>query len=276
MGREGTVLGLPAPPPGPGTCRRCLGPKRDRVGQCWCCRRVDELLGSESAAAPGLMALRLCRPGDPLHRALRRYKDAAAISARAHFTEVLAELLGRFFSCHGDCLRRRFGGWDALCTVPSSRRGRDGVRPSRPFDTVVGQVPSLAGLELIPLGPGPGRAAHLVPAADAFVAPAGIAGRRVLVLDDTWVTGARARSAAHVLTRAEAAAVGIVVVGRSVDPESSPGVSRWWERCLAQAADRDGRCGWAGCPGAGEGGRGRVPPGTRLASSVALVLSNLS
>ena len=57
-----------------------------------------------------------------------------------------------------------------------------------------------------------------------------VAGRRLVVVDDTWVTGARARSAATALARAGARVAGIVVVGRAVDPGASTRVAAWWTR----------------------------------------------
>jgi hypothetical protein len=189
----------------------------------------------------------LCRPGDTLHGALRRYKDAPAVSARQHYRAVLASLVDEFLDVHGPCVRRGLGPWDALCAVPSSAR-RSG---SCPFEAVVRDVVALQGVDVVALAPGEGRAQHLEPASTAFRSPIGLAGRRVLVLDDTWVTGARARSASAALRTAGAQVTGVLVVGRSVDPESAaPWARRWWERQLCRAPDR--RCGVASCGAAGE------------------------
>jgi predicted amidophosphoribosyltransferase len=180
----------------------------------------------------------LCRPGDALHGALRRYKDAPAVSARRHYTELLASLLEDFLSRHAACMRRALGDWDAVCTVPSSGRGG----AARPFDAVVGAVRALHGADVVELAPGSVRARHLSPAAGAFRAPGTSAGRRVLVVDDTWVTGARARSAAAALGRVGAEVAGVLAVGRSVDPEvAAPWARRWWEGQLVRPPDL--RCG---------------------------------
>ena len=47
-------------------------------------------------------------------------------------------------------------------------------------------------------------------------------GRHVLLLDDTWTTGAHAQSAAAALRRAEARAVTVLVIARWLDPSWSP------------------------------------------------------
>jgi len=237
----GVTLGLPPPLPGPGTCPRCAGPRRPPAAECWCCGRVGAQLGERPGAGARLVPVRLCRPGDALHAALRRYKDAPAVSARAHYAGLLAALLDAFLDLHTGCLRLECGDWDAVCAVPSSARGR-----TRPFDAVLSRARALRGTEVVELERGTGRALHLSPAAEAFAATAGLAGRRLLVLDDTWVTGARARSAGEALRRAGAEVVGIVAIGRAVDPAAAPSVRAWWERQLAADAARPG-CGLGRC-----------------------------
>jgi predicted amidophosphoribosyltransferase len=198
--------------------------------ECWCCRRVGALLDEAPGAGPRLVPVCLCRPGDALHGALRRYKDAPAVSARDHFARLLGALLDEFLRARWARLRDDIGSWDAVCPVPSSARGR-----VRPIDAVLSYVPALERTGVVELRLGSRRASHLSPAAEAFVAPADLAARRVLVLDDTWVTGARARSAAAALRRAGAEVAGIATIGRAVDPCAAPWVRRWWEAQMAAA-----------------------------------------
>ena len=70
--------------------------------------------------------------------------------------------------------------------------------------------------------------------------PAGkLSGEAVLLLDDTWTTGANAQSAAAALRRAGAAAVAVVAIGRHINPEWGSNAHRLgaipqpfdWERC---------------------------------------------
>jgi hypothetical protein len=70
--------------------------------------------------------------------------------------------------------------------------------------------------------------------------------KRVLLLDDTLTTGARAQSAAAALVRAGAAAVVIVVIGRVVRPEASAQSAVYW-RHAAELPYRLERCCVAGC-----------------------------
>jgi hypothetical protein len=146
---------------------------------------------------------------------------------------------------------------DSVATVPSSyatssRRQHGGPGTGdHPLDTLAAGIPDLNRLDPVSLVRTERHLGHLAPHADAFQVLDDVTGRRVLVVDDSWVTGARARSAAAALERAGAAVVAIVVAGRIVDTTAAPGTARWW-RWVAQhaAADRRGSHGWcclAGC-----------------------------
>ena len=67
--------------------------------------------------------------------------------------------------------------------------------------------------------------AHMQPDVTAFSVPASLQhrvdGRRVLLLDDTYVSGARSQSAAAALRRSGACAVVIVALGRVLRPDRS-------------------------------------------------------
>lgn len=181
------------------------------------------------------MPLRLCRPGDQLHSALRRYKDAPSISARRHYTALLAGFLRSYLLRPDGWPGAVTVGYDAVAVVPSTGRGPSSGPGLRPFDRVAEAVPELAALRRVLLRRGWGTAGHLAPSSRAFELEGPGTGGRVLVLDDTWVTGARARSAASALARSGVAVAGIVVIGRAVDPGAGPLPSAWWARCLASA-----------------------------------------
>jgi len=224
--RSHLALHLVAPPaPGPGVCHRCRGPARHGAAECWACRHVGAALGERGGDGPPVTALSLCRPGDALHGALRRYKDAPVVEARRHHARLLASLLDDFLAAGHDHLRVHTGGWQALSVVPSSCR----AGAVTPFASVVDLVPALRSAPRVWLARGPERAGHLAPARDAFTVPRPLPGRRVLLLDDTWVTGSRARSAAASLVDAGMVPAGIVVIGRSVASHATPALGRWWQ-----------------------------------------------
>ncbi|MHB8439459.1 MAG: hypothetical protein ACYDD4_09895 [Acidimicrobiales bacterium] len=200
-------------------------------------------LDMSPGSIPPVVVLRSCRPGDAWHAALRRYKDAPAVSARAYYRDLLATALHHALDAHGTCLRGFVGPWDRWAVVPSSSRGST-LATAAPLRDVAVRVPSLdAGAE-IRVQRGEGSCGHVRPAPDAFeVVPADAPARtRVLLLDDTWVTGAHALSAVAALRRTGADVAGMLVLGRSVSPDASPHVARWW---LAQRRDAAAH---SGCP----------------------------
>jgi hypothetical protein len=195
------------------------------------------------AVVPRVVPVALFRAGDPLHRTLRRYKDAPSVAARRHHVATLTGILDRFLVAHEACLRGNGSGWDTVAVVPSTRgrsceagSRRPGLRVRNPLDAVVDACRTFAGVSRLRLVLGAATVGHLRPSYDAFVVDGDCGGRRVLVLDDTWTTGAHARSAAAAVSRAGATVAGILVIGRAVDPRAAVGVGEWWDRTVARQA----------------------------------------
>jgi len=217
-----------SPVPAP-RCRACDGPTQPGFAHCFCCTAVVRQLHLPPVPVTAVTPYRL---GDPTHRLLRGYKDAPLAEERASATASLADLVHRWLlDAGGDRLRARAGaGWDLVVGVPSS--GRQG-RP--PVDAVIGSVPGLGRLHRPLLVRGPEPTGHLKASRRGFALhpgwrpdPGGRE-RRALVVDDTFVTGARAQSAAAALRSAGLEVVGVLVIGRVVDPGASPWQAAYWE-----------------------------------------------
>jgi len=220
---------MPTPLVGPGVCATCRGPARAGSAICWCCRKVCGGLGIVPESLPPIVPIGLYRPGDPWNVVLRRYKDAPVAAARRYFTGVLERQVERFFLLHGRCLEGETGGFDAFCVVPSSREGRI-VRAPHPLEPVLERISPMRSLCVVRLGAGGDRTGHLKPSNTAFVAERNQNGTcgRVLVVDDTWVTGARALSAVAAFSSVGTAVAGVLVLGRSVDTSASSHSRSWW------------------------------------------------
>ncbi len=233
------AFGVPVPLAGAGTCRACHGPAAGTATVCWCCRQLATQLGQET---PPVLPAALFRTGDAVHATLRGYKDATASRARSHLTSRLAASLGAFVDDHQPCLRRLTGQVDAVCAVPATRprAGKTAAAgpapcPTDPVQAVLDRIPALAGIPPLRLAPGPGRVRHLHASATAFrLAARPGPGARVLLVDDTWTTGAHARSAAATLRAGGCTVVAVLVIGRAIDPTASPAVHAWWRRTLAE------------------------------------------
>lgn len=160
-----------------------------------------------------------------MHYHLRAYKDSPSSSVRERSSLYVAALLARFLYEHGDCIERIAGGWDFVTSVPSTS-GRSGIHP---LEAAAQRVPWLAQRRRTVLGPGSVSAKHNHASDSAFAAIAPVQGERILVIDDTYTSGARAQSAASALSLAGAATVAIVPVGRVIAPSFSDDVREFWK-----------------------------------------------
>jgi hypothetical protein len=168
-------------------------------------------------SAPGLLAdavapVAYAVKGSRLARDLWLYKSGRPGSGAAGARLLL--LLLAFLHDHGARVWRQAGMArpSHACVVPSGR-GRAGPHPLQAL-----AAPYLA-LPWMGMSPRPGGdpwARSLD--AGRFRAGREAAGAEVLLLDDTWASGASAQSASAALKLAGAPAVAVVVIGRHVSP----------------------------------------------------------
>ena len=201
-------------------CRICCGPSGPH-GVCFACRVVGRRLGLPLAP---VFSIRLCPLPSPLYAVLLGYKESPASEARHRFGPMVHALFAGFLFPHARCLAAAAGGpTDLVLPVPSTARpsgsplaGVDGLASA--CAPLGDWSPELLGRTETPIG-------HMRPDLRAFGVPGAleptVAGRRALLLDDTYVSGARAQSAAAALRRAGARSVVIVVAGRVLRPDRS-------------------------------------------------------
>jgi hypothetical protein len=169
----------------------------------------------------------LCPLPGPLYSVLMGYKESPLAEARQRFGGLVAAVLDRFLAQHAGCVAAALGGGvDLVLPVPSSSR------PGRPPLDRVPSLPDGVQHALAPalwcptlLARASGAIGHMEPNAAAFDVPGParplVAGARVLLVDDTYVSGSRAQSAAVALRRAGARATLILPIGRVLRPERS-------------------------------------------------------
>jgi hypothetical protein len=205
---QAAQLTAPDPAAARGVCTLCRGPGRPSLARCYRCDRYAEYL-------PGLLPdvvvpVAYASKGGPHATNLWRYKSGRP-GADAAQAELRALLLV-FLRDHGTCVWRRAGtpGASHVAVVPS-RRGRPGPHPlqqlAAPYLTLTWVRLTLARADDPTVhDPDPSR----------FLAER-LTGASVLLLDDTWTTGASAVSAAAALRLAGARSVALVVLGRHLD-----------------------------------------------------------
>lgn len=197
-----------APKAGPGVCRQCFN-LTDGYERCYACIQQPAVL---DAIAPISYSV----AHEQLHHALASYKRLTGTTAR-RLAIQLAAVLWRYLEAHESCVARAAGtsGWPLVATVPSGERGRDDRHPLRWIVAdLVGPTRArhdrlLARSEL-PVD-------HRRFAASKYGPLRRLDGEPVLLIDDTWTTGANAQSAAAALKAAGAGPVAAVVIGRHVN-----------------------------------------------------------
>jgi hypothetical protein len=199
----------PSPPPGsPAACGVCRGPVRPGFARCYQC-------GCHGLLGPGLLAdavvpISYAVKGTGLAADLWRYKSWRPPSASAG--AALLALLLTFLHDHGPCVWAHAGmaAPGRLAVVPTGC-GRPGPHPLLELTAPYLRLP------LTRLAMRPGRQGRDLDI-QRFNAERAVARADVLLIDDTWVSGASAQSAAAALKLAGARRVAIVVLGRHLDP----------------------------------------------------------
>jgi predicted amidophosphoribosyltransferase len=204
---ENVLLG---PRRGPDVCGTCFNFTAGYT-RCWACAHGQPAL---DALAP--ISYSVAR--EQLHHALASYKRLDGEVARS-LQARLAAILWRFLTDHEECVARAANTkqFDLVTTVPSGDPTRDERHPLR---TIVGEL----------VGPTRERHRRLLRRTTAqppprtfspakFEATANLDHRSILLIDDTWTTGASAQSAAATLKAAGAEHVAAVVIGRHLNRE---------------------------------------------------------
>jgi hypothetical protein len=200
-------------------CVVCRGPVRPGFARCYQCDRHD--LAGRGLLADAVVPVCYAVKGTAFAAALWRYKSWPAPSVAAR--TLMPALLLAFLHDHGPCVWRRAGMPPPrrLAVVPSGC-GRPGPHPLQRLTSPYLRLP------LVPLDIRPGSQGRDLDT-DRFRAGKAAAGASVLLIDDTWVSGASAQSAAAALRLAGARHVAVVVLGRHVnpaDPRAAPFAAR--------------------------------------------------
>jgi hypothetical protein len=194
---------------------------------------------------------RLCPLPSALYAVLLGYKESPVAEERRHLGEVVRVLCGQFLADAETDLRAAAGGaFNVVVPVPSTRRA--GLSPLARVEglgrEVTGAVPGAAwapsALRRDRLGGAP--LAHMHPHARGFTVrdgSAAVEGRRVLLLDDLYVSGSRAQSAAASMRFAGARAVVVAPLGRVLRPDRIPAHRAFLERQARRGCGTSARAG---------------------------------
>jgi predicted amidophosphoribosyltransferase len=215
---------------GSGVCHDCFNLTRG-YERCFACACGERRLAT-------LVPISLSLGGSHVHHVLADYKRLQGLAAE-RATRELAAILTRFLGSHEPCVAKAAGlsRFDVVTTVPSGDARRDEAHPLRKLvaervEPVRQRYERLLRHSGIQVRPRSFDARRFTPTRT-------VEGLNVLLIDDTWTTGASAQSAAAVLQEAGAAAVAAVVVGRHL--------RRGWHENDARVAALAGHFDWSTC-----------------------------
>jgi predicted amidophosphoribosyltransferase len=222
------------PPTTPGVCdvcsTFCTGYRR-----CVSCSEIPQALAT---VVPVTFSVAMGQ----MHTALRGYKRDPRSAVHQPFRVGLTAVLWRFLVGHEACVARAAGveEFPLVCTVPSSSAERDETHPLR---RIVGEWvrPTASRHDRLLRRTHKAIAAHGFHS-EKFAAIRRLDGEPVLLIDDTWTAGANAQSAAAALREAGSGPVGLVVIGRHINPDFRDNAERLaklpqlfdWSRCCRE------------------------------------------
>ncbi len=222
---------LPVPAEQTGICECCRGPAKSGFSTCFQCDQAEGSCG----ILPNVLPISMAVSGEQLHHVLRSYKDGVTAQERNRSTLQLAALLAVFLGEHASCI----GPFDVVTGVPSPRGVR--IRP------ILARISALDEKyqELLTLSrPRPSRAVDPL----AYDCP-DLTGQRVLLIDDTFASGASVLSAVGRLKRSRAKSITPLVIGRFLNPNWGPTAELLeWLRAEPWVSSRCARCGGAQDP----------------------------
>lgn len=201
------------PPPGDGVCEACCGPCRVGFSDCYVCARV--FTEAPSSLQRRVVPLTSTLEEGPWYGQLIAYKTTSTAP-----WPLLGSLVLRFTSLHRTRLQSLLGGAPtAVCVVPSTR----GIRvPDQPLHRMLLAMPRASDDALPAPAPLLEHTGKPVPrqsyTPSAFRPTRGAMVRRgrIVLVEDSWTSGANAMSAAGALLDAGAGSVVVLPIARLV------------------------------------------------------------
>lgn len=215
-------------------CRICMGPTRTKNGSsehweiCWPCQQhqsISDISPGELADTIGFIIYALENEDGSVDQSLRdmyQYKQIPpGQSSHQGISEPGQRIRTLLYTTLRDnlpVLAQTISPVEVITHVPStsSTPGRDREALANALDSALGHISDIAPHQRL-LTPSDAQSSPprtINPARFSVTNPAAVAGQHVLLVEDTWVTGASAQSAAISLHRAGAHQVTVVCIAR--------------------------------------------------------------
>jgi predicted amidophosphoribosyltransferase len=212
---------VPMPPNAPDVCPICRSGRKLDFATCWSCKHVRSQI---TYPCPIVIPVSFYRTPSPLRERMHDYKESEDPSVRLVQSRVVGGILARYFEENSERLARSFTEWDAVVPVPSTKNP-----PPSALTRALNEDYSDFVIPSEWLSRGTGSMSHNKASESGFEVTSDVSEARVLLIDDTFTTGARMNSAAHTLRAAGATVVAGLVVARKINPPQM-NTGDLWER----------------------------------------------
>lgn len=211
-------------------CHSATGVRDDGThwSRCWSCGRT---IAGVTHPLSLIVPISLYRVGEQLHTVLKDYKRSPSERVREKHLWQVAAILHRFLLNHRACIARAAGrDWDTVTIVPSKNPR---FQP-HPLEQAIQLGEPLRSEYQRLLEPDQPDTIGRARSSDrGYRATGNLAGKRVLLVDDTFTSGATFQSAASALALGGADVMAGVVIGRVIDTsdlEHHPEKTALWEQ----------------------------------------------
>lgn len=196
-------------------CSRCLGPKSDAYGQCVGCLHLFVRNGASWLEDVHVVPVTVAENPGAWYSHLIGYKGV-----RPELRATVVSVYWSWFAHFQSEITATLGGPpDGIVVTPSKRGVAPAAQPLRRTMAMVAALPPLVnGLRF---RDGATLPRHGFDPTVFEATPAAIDGKRLLLVEDTWVTGSTAMSAAGALRAAGAEVVLVSPIARLYDPRAS-------------------------------------------------------
>lgn len=220
----------------PGLCQSCLGVVNPVYPLCYRCRMDAVATVSES-----LGVCTFAEKKSQAYRDMRLYKSRWTSTGKRPAEDLILCLLWNALVAHAQC----YSSIDAWTVTPSLRPSEETSSTSHPLAVLVNRlgVSAYIGSEVAMVGQLQGSHAREVdPSNFTLRDPSVVAGKSVLLVDDSYVSGGHLKSALGALREAGAARVQALVVARVLEPTYMPDVLQSLQCLQAPYSPQD--CPW--------------------------------
>jgi hypothetical protein len=202
-------------------CIVCSVPPEPGSELCNQCRFQKDVFGSRLADQAVILSYaKGWTPGGTPHQSVHTLRAYKRIPPADKCAKDLALMMLAATYIHGQCIARVAGSPWSTVTFVSSVERPGSEHPAAELARHVAGPTALENRLLLELGPGMSDPDRIV-RADRFIVPERyidrVEGRHVLIVDDTWTTGAKIQSAAVTLHDAGASTVTALCAGRWCD-----------------------------------------------------------